>query len=139
MGPGIAELGLGSVAVEHADESQAVVKGAASVVAIDVDPQARRAASMNAELNEVRIQTSGEAPERWDLMLAADVLYETGLRDWVLGPARDRGPILLADPQRTGTPRVDFPERGRRPSCTFPDVDSPQKQVVFYDVPARTG
>ena len=90
---------------------------------------------MNAELNEVRIQTSGEAPERWDLMLAADVLYETGLRDWVLGEARRRGPLLLADPQRTGTPRIAFPETHRMPSCTFPDVDSPQREVVFYEIP----
>jgi hypothetical protein len=71
-------------------------------------------------------------------MLAADVLYETGLRDWVLGAARERGPILLADPGRTGTPPVEFPALARLTSFTFPDVDSPQREVVLHDIPRRT-
>ena len=87
---------------------------------------------MNAELNGVTIETTPETPATWDLMLAADVLYETGLRDWILSDALKRGPILLADPQRTGTPRVDAPTLRTIPSCTFPDVDSPQKNVVLH-------
>lgn len=130
----VVDLGTGSGIVALA----AARAGARDVVAIDLDPLSRRAAEMNALLNGLSITTAAEAPASWDLMLAADVLYETGLREWVLGPARDRGPILLADPQRTGTPRIDFPERGRAPSCTFPDVDSPQKEVVFFDLPKRT-
>ena len=129
----VVDLGTGSGIVALA----AARVGARTVTAVDLDPLARRATALNAELNGLEIETAAEAPSNWDLMLAADVLYETGLRDWVLGPARARGPILLADPRRTGTPRVDFPERGRRAACTFPDVDSPQKEVVFYDVPAR--
>ena len=56
-----------------------------------LDPQARRAALLNAELNGLELAPRAEPPDDWDLMLAADVLYETGLRDWVLGPARDGG------------------------------------------------
>lgn len=129
----VVDLGTGSGVVAIA----AALAGAADVTAIDVDPQARRAAQLNAEQNAVRLGTSAEPPATWDLMLAADVLYETGLRDWVLGPARDRGPLLLADPQRTGTPRIAFPAQGRISSCTFPDVDSPQREVVFYAIPRR--
>jgi predicted nicotinamide N-methyase len=129
----VVDLGTGSGIVALA----AARAGAREVIALDLDPQARRAAKLNAELNALTIQTASRAPAAWDLMLAADVLYETGLRDWVLGEARNKGPILLADPQRTGTPRVDFPELQRIPSHTFPDVDSPQRNVVLYDIPKR--
>ena len=40
----------------------------------------------------------------------------------------------FADPQRTGTPRVDAPVLRTIPSCTFPDVDSPQKNVVLHRI-----
>jgi len=130
----VVDLGTGSGIVALA----AARAGARKVVALDLDPLSRRAARRNADLNRLEIETASKAPATWDLMLAADVLYETGLRDWVLGEARERGPILLADPQRTGTPRIDFPELMRIPSHTFPDVDSPQKNVVLYDIPKRT-
>jgi len=109
--------------------------GAASVIALDVDPVAREAARHNARRNGLAIETRLEPPPAWDLMLAADVLYETGLRDWVLGPARRSGPVLLADPGRTGTPRLDLPELARLDSITFPDVDSPQTRVVLHELP----
>ena len=124
----VVDLGTGSGIVAIA----AALAGAAHVVATDLDPQSRRAAELNAELNGVAIETRPEAPPTWDLLLAADVLYETGLRDWILGEALTRGPILLADPQRTGTPRVDAPILRTIPSSTFPDVDSPQKNVVLH-------
>ena len=130
----VVDLGTGSGIVALA----AARAGASRVTALDLDPLSRRAADLNAMLNGVEIETATEAPASWDLMLAADVLYETGLRDWVLGEARDRGHLLLADPQRTGTPRVDFPELTQIPSHTFPDVDSPQKNVVLYSIPRRT-
>ena len=124
----VVDLGTGSGIVAIA----AARAGAARVLATDLDPLSRRAAALNAELNGVVIETASEAPATWDLMLAADVLYETGLREWILGEALGRGPILLADPQRTGTPRVDAPILRTIPSCTFPDVDSPQKNVVLH-------
>ena len=133
-GKRVVDLGTGSGIVAVA----AARAGASEVIAVDLDPQSRRAAELNAELNEVAIRTSNEAPLDWELMLAADVLYETGLRDWVLGEARDRGPILLADPQRTGTPKIEFPEIRQIPSHTFPDVDSPQKQVILYKIEQRS-
>jgi predicted nicotinamide N-methyase len=129
----IVDLGTGSGIVALA----AARAGAREVVALDLDPQSRCAAQRNADLNGLEIKTEADAPESWELMLAADVLYETGLREWVFGEARNRGPILLGDPQRTGTPPIEFPELARIPSHTFPDVDSPQKIVVLYDIPPR--
>ena len=37
------------------------------------------------------IETSATAPEKRDLMLAAEVLYETGLLQWLMGTAQTRG------------------------------------------------
>jgi predicted nicotinamide N-methyase len=131
----VVDLGTGSGIVAVA----AARSGAARVLALDLDPLARRAAHLNAALNGVEITPISEAPERWDLMLAADVLYETGLRDWVLGEGARRGPILLADPLRTGTRPPERPEIARIASCTFPDVDSPQQSVSLFEIPMRVG
>jgi len=129
----VVDLGCGS-GVAGLAASRA---GAREVIAVDLDPVAREAARRNAAQNGLRIETSGEPPAAWDLMLAADVLYETGLRDWVLGEARRGGPVLLADPQRTGTPKLDLPELLRLEARTFPDVDSPQRDVVLHALPKR--
>ena len=127
----VVDLGTGSGIAALA----AARAGAAEVIALDLDPQSREAARLNADHNGLDIKTSTTAPEQWDLMLAADVLYETGLRDWLLTTARHRGPILLADPERTGTPRIPFPELTRMMATTFPDVDSPQQSVVIQEIP----
>jgi predicted nicotinamide N-methyase len=128
QGKTIVDLGAGSGIAALA----AARAGAARVVALDRDPCARLATQLNAELNGLEIETSHELPDDWDLMLAADVLFETGLRDWLLGPARQSGPILLADPERSGGPRLDPPSFTRIEATTFPDVDSPCKKVALH-------
>lgn len=130
----VVDLGTGSGIAALA----AARAGAKTVVALDLDPTSRRAAKLNAEHNGLEIETSETAPEKWDLMLAADVLYETGLREWLLETARTRGPILLADPERTGTPRLDLPVLARMNATTFPDVDSPQRSVVLHEISKRS-
>ncbi len=130
----VVDLGTGSgiaaLAAAHA--------GARTVLALDLDPNSRRAAALNAEHNGLEIETSATAPEGWDLMLASDILYETGLREWLMGTARTRGPILLADPERTGTPRLGLPVLARMNATTFPDADSPQQSVVLHEIPQRS-
>lgn len=133
-GKNVVDLGCGSGIAGLA----AAKSGAAHVCALDLDPQARRAAELNAALNGLEIETAQTTPARWDLMLAADVLYETGLRAWVLGEARSRGPILLADPERTGTPRLDQPAFERIAVTTFPDVDSPRTGAALHWLGATT-
>jgi predicted nicotinamide N-methyase len=132
-GKHVVDLGTGSgitaLAAAHA--------GAKTVLAVDLDPTARCAARLNAEHNHLEIETSATAPEHWDLMLAADVIYQTGLREWVIGTARTRGPILLADPERTGTPHFDLAVLARMNATTFPDVDSPQRSVVLHEISKR--
>lgn len=127
-GKEVVDLGTGSGIAALA----AARAGAARVIALDLDPQARRAAELNADLNGLTLETRATPPVSWDLMLAADVLYETGLRDWVLSEACQRGPVLLADPERTGTPKIETPEIARYTAITLPDVDSPQKSVALH-------
>lgn len=127
----VLDLGTGSGIAAIA----AARAGAREVFALDIDPTARNAARLNAEHNGVSIQTTAVAPADFDLLLAADVLYETGLRDYVLKEARKQAPCLLADPRRTGTPPVDFPILATFDACTLPDVDSPRKTVVLHALP----
>ena len=133
-GKRILDLGTGSGIAALA----AARSGAAEVIAVDLDPVSRIAARLNAEQNDLQIATSATAPEHWDLMLAADVLYETGLREWVMNVARSQAPILLADPGRTGTPCVDFPILERFAARTLPDVDSPQRTVTLHEIPKQS-
>ncbi len=130
-GKRVVDLGTGSGIAALA----AARAGARTILALDLDPTSLRAAELNAEQNGLEIETSATAPEDWDLMLAGDILDETGLREWVMGSARNQGPILLADPQRTGTPRLDLPILSRIDATTFPDVDSPQRSVVLHEIP----
>jgi predicted nicotinamide N-methyase len=130
----IVDLGTGSGIVALA----AAHAGAKSVLALDRDAVSRRAAQLNARHNGLSIESSGTAPDEWDLMLAADVLYETGLSTWLMEDARRRGPILLADPERTGTPRLDRPILARIDATTFPDVDSPRRSVVLHEIPKQS-
>ena len=127
----VVDVGAGSGIVAIA----AARAGALSVHALDVDVVARRAALENARLNEVSIEATATLPDAFDFVLAADVLYETGLRDWILGDLARRAPGLLADPQRAGAPRLDLPVLARIDGRTFPDVDSPQTSVVLHRLP----
>ncbi len=127
----VLDLGTGSGIAAIA----AARAGAREVFALDIDPTARAAAELNAAHNGVSLRTTGVAPADFDLLLAADVLYETGLRDWILVEARRHAPCLLADPQRTGTPRIDFPIVATFDARTLPDVDSPRTTVVLHALP----
>lgn len=127
----VVDLGTGSGIAAIA----AAQAGAAEVVAVDVDPTALGAARLNAEQSGVRIRTTARVPDAFDLLLGADVLYETGLRDWILGEGRRRGAGLLADPRRPGTPPIDFPIVATYDARTLPDVDPPCRSVVLYALP----
>jgi predicted nicotinamide N-methyase len=99
--------GLGLVSVTAA-------LAGAEVLAVDRSPEAITFAAANAARNDVALETAvaafdqpqrllGEAP--WDLVLAADVLYEqrnVPVLVWLLPRLVDAtGEVLLADPGRT--------------------------------------
>lgn len=111
--------------------------GATEVVACDLDPLALAACRANAELNGVELGYSSNffaESDRFDLVMAADVLYD-----------RDNLPLLEHFPERgrevlVADSRVrDFAHpRYRRlamlESCTWPDLDEPAefRQVSLY-------
>jgi predicted nicotinamide N-methyase len=111
--------------------------GARCVTAVDVDPVALRASQLNARLNGVAIGLACAVPDEWDVLLAADVLYEPSARSELharLGPGRR---VLVSDPQRAPEHRVS--ELGacerllaRVQARTYPDVDGPRRAAAVY-------
>ena len=108
-GARVLELGCGGLALP----SLAAALGGARVLATDWSPDAIALAERNAARNGARLETlvcSWEAPEPlvergpWDLVLAADVLYERRHVELLLGLlprlAGDHGEVWLADPGR---------------------------------------
>lgn len=106
--------------------------GAAHVTAVDLDPLALRAARENARLNRVALATAHEVPADYDLLLASDVLYEVGNRDFVLGELARGRELLLSDPLRPGAPRLALAPDAEYDVKTVPDVDYPVARAVVY-------
>lgn len=87
--------------------------GAAHVLAADIDPFCRAAIRLNAEVNGVSIDHSGEDlighDGGWDVLLAGDVFYEKPLADQLtpwLSSLRQRGAdVVVGDPGRYYLPR----------------------------------
>ncbi len=95
-------LGLGSIGAARAG---------ASVLALDGAPEAVVFAAHNLALNELEGETAlaafSDAPrERWDLVIAADVLYQrdnvAALLKVLPGLLGEEGELWLADPGRAG-------------------------------------
>jgi predicted nicotinamide N-methyase len=111
--------------------------GARCVTAVDVDPVALQASEANAHLNGVRIAVACALPDDWDVLLAADVLYEPSARSALhaqLGAGRR---VLVSDPRRAPEHRISDPgahERllARVQACTYPDVDGPKREAAVY-------
>ena len=106
--------------------------GAGSVTAIDSDPFARAAATLNAAANGLDITVVDALPDpaSLDLLLAGDVFYDaTAARTSLttLDAFRDQGiPVLVGDPGRRDLPHAlldaiasyDVPEFGGTPGAT---------------------
>jgi len=112
----------------------AALKAGASIAhAIDIDPVALRAAEANAALNHVHgLRTAREAPSEYDVLLASDVLYEVGNREWLRSEIERGRLVLVADPLRPGNPRLELEVHARYEVKTVPDVDFPIDGAVLY-------
>nr|WP_237182412.1 50S ribosomal protein L11 methyltransferase [Roseomonas marmotae] len=91
----------------------AMLAGATSAEAAEIDPLALAATRLNARHNGVAV-TAAEGdvvgqPRRWDTVLAGDVCYEapmTGhIMPWLRRMAADGAEVLLADPGRAYLPK----------------------------------
>ncbi len=101
---------------------------------MDPDADAQAAALENARLNHVKLRTGSDVPEAWDLLLAADVLYEPEILDWLASqPTRARR-VFVADPERSSAPLLPGEPLLRVGARTFPDVDSPQKSAAIFEL-----
>jgi predicted nicotinamide N-methyase len=86
----------------------ALKAGAARALAADIDPLACEAASVNAGLNCVSLETTSRdligADEGWQLVLAGDVFFDAALAarvgGWLERLARRGALVLVGDPHR---------------------------------------
>jgi len=89
--------------------------GAASVLAVDVDPVAVEAVRLNAGANGLAVDVDGrdvldEPPPGVDVVLAGDVFYDAAMaarvQPWLLAAARAGAQVLVGDPGRHYLPRA---------------------------------
>lgn len=108
--------------------------GASRVLCVDIDPLAECAASMNAALNGLEIETRTQdlvgraiGPD-WGLVLAGDICYEQPTAGrvipWLRGLVRDGRDVLLADPGRAYAPSDGLEEVMRVTVPTTRDLES---------------
>lgn len=96
----------------------AAMAGAHQVEANDPDPFARTAARLNAALNRVGLECSGQdligASPRWDAVLAGDLWYDALLgrrvTAWLWRMAKDGCRVFLGDVGRAHFPRSGMKE-----------------------------
>lgn len=110
--------------------------GAARVVAVDVDPHARRAVTANAAANGVRVETAAAVPGEWDLLVAGDVLYEPDLArvitELCVIATGSGARVVAGEPERPGNPGHAGRQLQRYDVRTFPDVDSPTRAARIH-------
>ncbi len=111
--------------------------GAAEVVACDLDPLALAACRANAALNGVELGYSADffaEAERFDLILAADVLYDRAnlpLLDAFLSRGRE---ALVADSRVRDFRHPRYRRLAMLDACTWPDLAEPDefRRVSLY-------
>jgi predicted nicotinamide N-methyase len=124
----VVDFGAGSGIVAVA----AAMAGAQQVVAVDLDPTALLACRANARENGVAIQVARALPERCDLLLASDVLYEAVARPEVASYTGAKHGALAGEPARPGLGRYDLDPVTSYAVTTLPDVDSPTSKASIY-------
>ena len=129
-GKRVLDFGCGSGVVAVA----AALAGAAEVIACDIDPLAQAATRINAGLNGVSLSVSHD----WDaiegpidLIIVADVLYDSGNFAWLQRFTRRAASVLIADSRVKHFDHPPYRQIARRNSCTVPDLD---ESAEFRDV-----
>jgi predicted nicotinamide N-methyase len=140
-GKTVVDFGAGSGVLAIA----AARAGAAHAVAVDSDARSRAVAAANAELNGVELTitstapalrggatSASQVPERCELILASDVLYDAAAAQWLLDAPHRGCEVLLADPHRHGCARPTVEPMACVPATAFPDVDYPICCAYLY-------
>ena len=113
----------------------AALAGASRVCAVDSDPAARAVCLRNATANGVTLSVSAGLPEEFDVLLAADVLYEPGVPDRLREVRASGHAVYVADPGRAGSHDLGLPALVRHAARTLPDVDSPMCTAAIFVLP----
>jgi predicted nicotinamide N-methyase len=130
----VLDFGTGSGIVAVA----AARSGARKVLACDIDPVSLEAVKANAELNQVEIEVSRDferaCAEGFDIILAADVLYDVEIFHFVKrfrGLASD---VILADSRVRDLSLEPYQKIGQGMAVTSPDLHEPEeyRQVSIY-------
>jgi predicted nicotinamide N-methyase len=121
----------------------AMLAGAGSAEAAEIDSLALAATRLNARHNGVVVATpEGDVvgqPRRWDTVLAGDVCYEapmTGhIMPWLRRMAREGAEVLLADPGRAYLPREGLQALARFVVPTTRELeDRDMREVTVYRI-----
>jgi predicted nicotinamide N-methyase len=124
----VLDLGSGSGVVAIA----ARLAGAESVLAVDTDPMALAAVRANADASAVRLETAQQTSDEWDLLVASDVWFEAGPREFCESMAASGRRVLLCEPDRPGARHPQREPLLRAAALTQPDVDSPTHTAAIY-------
>ena len=124
----------------------AIVAGAVSATAADIDRFADAAIALNAAANGVTINIVGDdpidRPSRWDVVLAGDVCYEQPMAGrattWLRRLAAAGTEVLLGDPGRSYRPAAGVVELARYRVPTSLDLETRTEceTVVWRLLPA---
>jgi len=112
--------------------------GAVHVVACDIDPDARLATQVNAELNNVRIdvvETLRPSEARFDLVLLADVLYDKANFALLDLAVRVADKVIIADSRVRELDRLGYRETGWQEALTVPNLGEfdEYRRVRFFE------
>ena len=112
--------------------------GASSVIACDIDPEARKAIQANADLNQVAIKTVGklflsDQGSDFDVVIAGDVCYDRKNISW-LSSLASQCLILLADSRVKKFPEDLFIPVTRFTVKTVPDIFESEEfnEIIIY-------
>jgi len=110
--------------------------GAVTVEASEIDPLARAAIGLNADIAGVRIGVLGDVvgeEGRWDLILCGDVCYEAPMTGHIL-PWLQRmaatAEVWVADPGRSYLPRQGLSEMLRMKVATSIELEDRTERLV---------
>jgi len=121
-GKRVLDFGAGSGVVTIAAKQA----GAAEVVACDIDPLALLACRANAELNSVELSYSDDfyqLHEPFDVLLAADVLYDISNRHFLDEFLQRAKQVLVADSRVKNFQHPHYQKLAEQTASTWPDLD----------------
>jgi predicted nicotinamide N-methyase len=120
----------------------AVMAGAATVIAADIDPTARAAIALNARVNKAEVVVAdgdplAQEPPSDGLILAGDVCYARAMAesviDWLHAARRAGAKVWLADPGRAYLPSTGLSEMARIEVPTSLELeDREMRETVLY-------